>query len=447
MRDHQPTRDTLIDQAWDDEFLGTDADGDHAAIEPELIETIRRIHALDAAPAADPLFVTNLWEKLMHTQQATFTAPSPFAPILGDPIPRPREASPLPPRSLRRPWSLASASLAFAAVAILLIGLWRSDLRPGTPGFLSRSHDGPSIAAPSTPVAGPFEVAWQVPGGDTGFDFPTSLAVDPDGNIWVADSGNDRFQIFSPGGDFIETWGVSGTGDGQFRMERFNGDGYGVNAFLSDGSFVALDPGNHRIQYFAADRTFVKAVGTVGTSDGQFQDPVGLAVGADDTVLVLDDKRADVQVFNSSGAFIRKIALQTRYSDYNTMNSLTVDTAGNLYVTELSHDGQFVVERFDKDGNATLAIDSADLVDQPQAVAVDAAGTIYILQWSQKKPILVVDASGMPVMTIAPTADQPKVPWTSAGMVLDSKGNLYVSDTTSRTLTKIRLGPPLWPPR
>jgi hypothetical protein len=106
-----------------------------------------------------------------------------------------------------------------------------------------------------------------------------------------------------------------------------------------------------------------------------------------------------------------------------------------------------VVERFDKDGNATLAIDSADLVDQPQAVAVDAAGTIYILQWSQKKPILVVDASGVSVMTIAPTADQPKVPWTSAGMVLDSQGNLYVSDTTSRTLTKIRLGPPLWPPQ
>ena len=119
MRDHQPTRDALIDQAWDGEFLGTDANADHAAIEPELIETIRRIHALDAAPAADQLFVTNLWEKLMHTQQATFTSPSPFAPILGDPIPRSREASPPLPRSLRRPWSLASASLAFAAIAIL----------------------------------------------------------------------------------------------------------------------------------------------------------------------------------------------------------------------------------------------------------------------------------------------------------------------------------------
>src|SRR5918994_2677984 len=54
-------------------------------------------------------------------------------------------------------------------------------------------------AQEATPSAGPVEFLWETGGGpDTPLGNPSHLAVAPDGNIWVVDGDNDRFQIFAP---------------------------------------------------------------------------------------------------------------------------------------------------------------------------------------------------------------------------------------------------------
>ena len=51
---------------------------------------------------------------------------------------------------------------------------------------------------------GELEISWGEPGGDAGeFYTPHSLAVDGDGNVWVADRENDRIQVFTPDGTYI----------------------------------------------------------------------------------------------------------------------------------------------------------------------------------------------------------------------------------------------------
>src|SRR3954454_6166095 len=139
----------------------------------------------------------------------------------------------------------------------------------------------PSPTAPSTPPGpSPVEFLWASTGGPGGRDFPADMALDPQGHLWVADTGNSRFAILEPDGTFVEYWEHRGTGVGEFNLQRSNGDGFGAIAFAPDGSFYVLDVGNHRVEHFAKDRSFIKAWGGFGTTPGTYTDPIGLAVDA-----------------------------------------------------------------------------------------------------------------------------------------------------------------------
>ncbi|MDA8219279.1 MAG: peptidyl-alpha-hydroxyglycine alpha-amidating lyase family protein [Dehalococcoidales bacterium] len=49
--------------------------------------------------------------------------------------------------------------------------------------------------------------SWGEPGTGPGqFHLPHGIAVDPEGRVWVTDRENDRIQIFSPDGKFLEEW-------------------------------------------------------------------------------------------------------------------------------------------------------------------------------------------------------------------------------------------------
>jgi tripartite motif-containing protein 71 len=70
------------------------------------------------------------------------------------------------------------------------------------------------------------------------------VATDGSGNVYVADSSNDRIQKFDASGAFLTTWGSLGSGNGQFNFPL------GVATDGSGNVYVA-DSGNNRIQKFA----------------------------------------------------------------------------------------------------------------------------------------------------------------------------------------------------
>ena len=71
------------------------------------------------------------------------------------------------------------------------------------------------------------------------------------GSVYVTDSGNHRIQQFSKNGTFITTWGSEGDANSQFKSPS----GIAVNPV--SGSVYVADTGNDRIQQFSQNGTFI----------------------------------------------------------------------------------------------------------------------------------------------------------------------------------------------
>jgi DNA-binding beta-propeller fold protein YncE len=75
---------------------------------------------------------------------------------------------------------------------------------------------------------------------------PAGLAVDSNDNIYVTDRDNDRIQIFTSNGTFITAIGSQGSEDGQLNRP----EGVGVDPYSNTGLVYVADTGNSRIQVF-----------------------------------------------------------------------------------------------------------------------------------------------------------------------------------------------------
>lgn len=210
---------------------------------------------------------------------------------------------------------------------------------------------------------------------------PRNVAVDENGRIYVADSGNHRIQVFDADGNPITSWGEFGAAPGQFnepwgievdgeyvyvadtwnyRIQKFTLDGDLVGAYgqsgsplddanpnlgffygprditaIGDGLFVITDTGNHRLQLMTADGEFINQTGRLGNLPGQFNEPVGLAAAADGSVYVADTWNGRIQQFTPD-LFARFEWEVSAWGSQSIVNKpyLAVDSAGRIYATD-----------------------------------------------------------------------------------------------------------------
>jgi len=95
--------------------------------------------------------------------------------------------------------------------------------------------------------------------GDS-FNRPSDVAWDRAGNVYIADGygSNNRIAKFTKDGDFVKTWGHTGSGQGEFNQIR------GLVADAA-GNLYAADAGNKRIQVFDGEGTFKSEIRGIGT--------------------------------------------------------------------------------------------------------------------------------------------------------------------------------------
>jgi CSLREA domain-containing protein len=199
---------------------------------------------------------------------------------------------------------------------------------------------------------------------DGEFSSPQGVAF----NGWVADTNNHRLQrlgAFSGGAltfnNFIK-FGSQGNGDGQFNSPQ----GLAASGFVADTL-------NHRIQHFSDQSgIFLGKFGALGTGDRQFNSPSAVAVGGfsgiGETVYVADTNNHRIQHFLSSlGTFNNKWGtLGSGDGQFNAPRGVAVDGGGNIYVADtLNHR----IQKFSPPPPATYTVNStgdgadSDLVD------------------------------------------------------------------------------------
>jgi hypothetical protein len=298
---------------------------------------------------------------------------------------------------------------------------------------------------------------------------PGGLALDAAGNLYIADSGNERVRKVANG--VITT--IAGNG-----VQGYFGDGGSATSAELNGPFgVAVDSvGNLFITDFSRIRkvtngviTTVAGNGTRGYSgdDGpatsaQLYEPTGVAVDFAGNLYIADDGNERVRKV-ANGVITTVAGNGTRgYSGDNGPatsaelwpSAVAVDAAGNLYIADGGNERVRKVangEITTVAGNGTQGYSgdngpavSAQL-DGPSHVAVDATGNLYI---TDSYDNLIRKVANGVITTVAGGGNLlgDNVPATSGalnypeGVAVDSVGNLFIADTDNSRIRKVSNG-------
>jgi DNA-binding beta-propeller fold protein YncE len=224
------------------------------------------------------------------------------------------------------------------------------------------------------------------------FDNPRGLAVDTEGNIFVADTDNGRIEKFSPNGTYITSIGTKGSGYGQL------GEPNGI-AIDRVGNIYVADARNHCVRKLAPDGTFIGewAPGLYG--------PRRIAIGPDDSIYVVDQGRTRVVKFNPDGQVLGTWGTTGGSGDghFSDHTSVEVDPRTNkIYVADPINRR---IQVFDSDGNF-LTKWSVPEWGQPHGfedLAIDPdRGRLYASS-ANMSTILVFDLQGNRLGTLTPT--------------------------------------------
>ena len=122
------------------------------------------------------------------------------------------------------------------------------------------------------------------------FARPSGLAVDRDGNLYVADTLNNRIEIFDGDGKFVSTFGKAGDGPGYFARPK------GV-AIDSDGHIWVADGMQDRVQVFNQETQLLISFGGHGLLPGMFQGIADIIIDKDNRVFTSEIFPGRVQQF------------------------------------------------------------------------------------------------------------------------------------------------------
>jgi len=171
---------------------------------------------------------------------------------------------------------------------------------------------------------GTFVATWGSRGDAPGsFDGPDGIAVDARGQVWVTEDANSRIQVFDADGGLRQV--ITATADLKF------GDPTGI-AFANDAVYVADFEAN-KIWVLSTAGVLKSTIGSAGTADREFDGLSFMATDADGSLFVTDYGNGRVQQFAPDGTFVKAILFGPG-KPFSRPYGVAVGPDGDLYVSE-----------------------------------------------------------------------------------------------------------------
>ena len=337
-----------------------------------------------------------------------------------------------------------------------------------------------SAAGTITTVAGTSSLGYSGDGGpatSAQLNAPYGVAVDPDGNLYIADRLNNRVRKVSAAGTITT---VAGSGRATVRMAYSGDGGPATSAKLNDPSGMAVDAGgnlyiadtaNNRVRKVSAAGIITTVAGGGYDGDGaaaalsELNHPIRRRRGSAGNVYIADNQNYRVRKISAAG-IITTVAGNgspgysgdggpATSAQLYYPSGVAVDAGGNLYIADTLqpqrpkgvrsgvHHNRGRERFFWLLGRRRACHQRA--VGYPYGVAVDASGNLYIADSSNHR-VRKVSASGI-ITTVAGTGSSGYSgdggPATSAqldypyGVAVDAGGNLYIADTYNHCVRKV----------
>ena len=205
-------------------------------------------------------------------------------------------------------------------------------------------------------------LAWGTRGEGPGqFKDPCGIAVGQTGDVFVADTWNQRVQVFDKDGKYLREWG---------------GGFFGPRGIATDakGTVFVADTGNARIlRYSPAGQREIEWGGK-GKASGQFFEPSGVAVDDGGKVYVCDNGNGRLQIFTRDGQFVSEFPVSGWESKVYSEPNVAIDPSGTIWVTV---PGDKEIRAYDSKGKLLKTITGKSIpnvsFETPMGIAYSAA--------------------------------------------------------------------------